>query len=78
MFTPISAVSFTGDFFSLNCKNDRWALGYFNVAHVQPIVEAMDDDATGFITTKEINNFTKSIPPGWTYVQLSPITFAAH
>ncbi|KAK0194867.1 hypothetical protein F5146DRAFT_1023158, partial [Armillaria mellea] len=47
MFTPISAVSFTGDFFALNCKNDRWALAYFNVAHVQPILEAMDDDATG-------------------------------
>ncbi len=64
MISPISAV--TDDFFSLKCNNDRWALAYFNVAHVQPILEAMDDDATGFITTKEINNFTKSIPPGWT------------
>ncbi|SJK96921.1 uncharacterized protein ARMOST_00170 [Armillaria ostoyae] len=67
MISPISAV--TDDFFSLKCKNDRWALAYFNVAHVQPILEAMDDDATGFITTKEINNFTKSIPPGWTLPQ---------
>ncbi|KAK0475513.1 hypothetical protein IW261DRAFT_1340555, partial [Armillaria novae-zelandiae] len=66
MFSPISAVSVTGDFFTLK---DRWALAYFNVAHVQPVLEAMDDDATGFITTKEINNFTKSIPPGWTLPQ---------
>lgn len=69
IFSPLSAVSVTGDFFSLKCKNDRWALAYFNVARVQPILEAMDDDATGFITTKEINNFTKSIPPGWTLPQ---------
>ncbi|KAK0462478.1 uncharacterized protein EV420DRAFT_1265318 [Desarmillaria tabescens] len=67
IISPTSAV--TNDFFSLKCKNDRWALAYFNVAHVQPILEAVDDDATGFITTKEINTFTKSMPPGWTLPQ---------
>ncbi|KAG7442638.1 uncharacterized protein BT62DRAFT_954741 [Guyanagaster necrorhizus] len=67
IFSPISAVN--DDFFYLKCKNDRWALMYFNVSHVQPIIEAVDDDATGFITTKEINTFTKSMPPGWTLPQ---------
>ncbi|KAK0213335.1 hypothetical protein DFS33DRAFT_1249993, partial [Desarmillaria ectypa] len=67
IISPISAVN--DDFLSLECRNDRWALAYFNVAHVQPILEAVDDDATGFITTKEINTFTKSMPSGWTLPQ---------
>ncbi|KAK0194918.1 hypothetical protein F5146DRAFT_924474 [Armillaria mellea] len=67
--SSIRADSVTGEFFPLRRKTDRWTLTYFNVSHVQPILEAMDDDATGFITTKEINSFTKSIPPGWTLPQ---------
>ncbi len=46
-------------------KNDRWALKYINVSHVQPILEAIDDDGTGFISVKEVNTFVTSKPSGW-------------
>ncbi|PBK70525.1 hypothetical protein ARMSODRAFT_1035308 [Armillaria solidipes] len=51
--------------FSLKSKSDQWTLAYLNIAHLQPILEAVDDDASGFITIKEINTFTniKSTPP---------------
>ncbi len=54
--------------FSLKSKSDQWTLAYLNIAHVQPILETVDDDASGFITIKEINTFTniKSRPPDWT------------
>lgn len=47
-------------------EDDLWALSYFNGAHVQPLLEAIDDDATGFITTREINTFIESVPEHWT------------
>ncbi|KAK0244015.1 hypothetical protein EDD85DRAFT_759720 [Armillaria nabsnona] len=50
-------------------ENDLWALSYFNGAHVQPLLEAIDDDATGFITTREINTFIESVPEHWTILQ---------
>ncbi|KIK50287.1 hypothetical protein GYMLUDRAFT_51310 [Collybiopsis luxurians FD-317 M1] len=50
----------------LESENDNWTNAYINVTHVQPILEAVDDDATGFITIKEVNVFTSSRPAGWT------------
>ncbi|KAI3602849.1 hypothetical protein WG66_011217 [Moniliophthora roreri] len=47
-------------------KEDKWALSYINISHVQPILEAFDDDGTGFITIKEVNAFVDSRPEGWT------------
>ncbi|KAJ7578160.1 hypothetical protein C8J56DRAFT_797697, partial [Mycena floridula] len=47
-------------------KDDRWTLAYINVSHVQPILEAFDDDGTGFISVKEVNDFVLSKPHGWT------------
>ncbi|KAK0501865.1 hypothetical protein EDD18DRAFT_1101575 [Armillaria luteobubalina] len=57
--------------FSHRVKTDQWTLAYLNISHLQPILEAVDDDATGFITIKEINTFTniKSRPQGWTLPQ---------
>ncbi|KAK7043094.1 hypothetical protein VNI00_008448 [Paramarasmius palmivorus] len=46
-------------------KGDKWALAYININHVQPILEAFDDDGTGFITIKEVNAFVESRPNGW-------------
>ncbi|KAJ7124548.1 hypothetical protein C8R44DRAFT_704054 [Mycena epipterygia] len=46
-------------------KDDRWALAYVNVAHVQAILEAVDDDGTGFVSIKEANDFAVSRPEGW-------------
>ena len=41
-------------------KDDRWALDYINVSDTSSIAEAFDDDASGFITIAEVNNFTSS------------------
>ncbi|KAJ7034088.1 hypothetical protein C8F04DRAFT_956948, partial [Mycena alexandri] len=46
-------------------EDDRWALAYINVAHLQPILEAVDDDGTGFVSIKEANEFALSRPKGW-------------
>ncbi|TFK63633.1 hypothetical protein BDN72DRAFT_308713 [Pluteus cervinus] len=48
---------------------DGWALEYVNVAYVQPILEAVDDDGTGFVSVKEVNAFTNSAPREWTLLQ---------
>ncbi|TFK64971.1 hypothetical protein BDN72DRAFT_846149 [Pluteus cervinus] len=45
--------------------DDRWALAYINAAYVQPILEAVDDDGTGFVSVKEVNTFVASRPEGW-------------
>ena len=47
---------------------DSWALEYINVRLVQPLIEAIDDDASSFVTVSELNNFTSSRPEGWRQV----------
>ncbi|TFK64975.1 hypothetical protein BDN72DRAFT_962870 [Pluteus cervinus] len=49
--------------------DDRWTLSYINVTRVQPILESVDDDGTGFVSIKEVNNFVTSRPLGWTLLQ---------
>jgi hypothetical protein len=49
---------------------DLWVLNCVNVAHVQPIVEALDEDGSGFISVKEANKFAGSRPKGWRYVNM--------
>ncbi|KAI0265555.1 hypothetical protein BC834DRAFT_987866 [Gloeopeniophorella convolvens] len=44
---------------------DAWAIAYIDVLHLQPIMEAFDDDASGFITITEMNRFTRSRPLNW-------------
>ncbi|KAJ7165011.1 hypothetical protein C8R46DRAFT_1277063 [Mycena filopes] len=46
-------------------KSDEWALEYINVARLQPISEAWDDDASGFVTVAEVNRFTSTRPLDW-------------
>ena len=49
-----------------NCTDpDGWAIKYINIMWVQPILEAFDDDASGFITVAEVNQFTSSRPVDW-------------
>ena len=49
-----------------NCTNpDGWAIKYIDIMRVQPILEAFDDDASGFITIAEVNRFTSSRPVDW-------------
>ena len=51
--------------FSNSANQDTWAIKYIDVMWVQPILEAFDDDASGFITIAEVNRFTSSRPADW-------------
>lgn len=42
-----------------NSSSD-WGFEYIDVAYVHPIVEAMDEDGSGFISVKEANSFALS------------------
>ena len=47
---------------------DAWAIKFFNLTRLQPILEAIDDDASGFVTISEMNRFTCSRPYDWRLV----------
>ena len=47
---------------------NSWALQYINIGRARGILEAFDHDAGGFVTTNEVNNFTRSRPLNWRYV----------
>ncbi|KAL0577439.1 hypothetical protein V5O48_004549 [Marasmius crinis-equi] len=44
---------------------DRWSLQYIRLRLVQPLIEALDDDGSSYITVNEVNAFTNSRPEGW-------------
>ncbi|PCH42592.1 hypothetical protein WOLCODRAFT_102387 [Wolfiporia cocos MD-104 SS10] len=44
---------------------DAWALEWINVKRIQPIIEAVDDDASGYVTISKINRFTEARPQFW-------------
>ncbi|KAJ7216565.1 hypothetical protein GGX14DRAFT_696336 [Mycena pura] len=44
---------------------DEWALEYIDVVRLQSILEAFDDDTSGFVTVAEANAFTKMRPSDW-------------
>ncbi|PIL33367.1 hypothetical protein GSI_03987 [Ganoderma sinense ZZ0214-1] len=46
-------------------EDDSWTFEYIDLMHVQPIIEGLDDDASGFVTIQEVNQFTTSRPKGW-------------
>ncbi|KAI0757703.1 hypothetical protein C8Q80DRAFT_1091665 [Daedaleopsis nitida] len=46
-------------------EQDEWTLEYINVTRLQAIIEAFDDDASGFITVGEANAFTTARPTEW-------------
>lgn len=45
----------------------EWTLEWITITRLQPIIEAFDDDASGFITVAEVNRFTTSRPRDWRY-----------
>jgi hypothetical protein len=47
---------------------DAWAMKFIDVMPVQPIMEAFDDDASGFVTVTKVNAFTSSRPLEWRLV----------
>ncbi|KAJ7844819.1 hypothetical protein B0H13DRAFT_2410877, partial [Mycena leptocephala] len=50
-------------------QDDHWTLAYINPAHMQPISEAVDDDASGFVSSKEANMFASRRPENWSLPQ---------
>jgi hypothetical protein len=52
-------------------RDDKWALEFINVAHLQSILEAIDDDGSGFVSIKEANNFAILRPKGWRCVAIT-------
>ena len=46
-------------------EQDEWTMEYINVTRLQAIIEAFDDDASGFITVGEANAFTTARPANW-------------
>ncbi|RPD54176.1 hypothetical protein L227DRAFT_580748 [Lentinus tigrinus ALCF2SS1-6] len=48
---------------------DEWALEYISLARLQAISEAVDDDASGFVTIAEVNQFTTSRPKDFSLPQ---------
>ena len=49
-------------------KSDGWAVKYIDVRRTRSILEAFDDDASGFVTIDEVNSFTQSRPLDWRYI----------
>lgn len=47
---------------SLDAAKDDWAYHYISLAWLQPIMEAFDDDGSGYITVTEVNRFTETMP----------------
>lgn len=43
----------------------EWTLEWITITRLQPIIEAFDDDTSGFITIVEVNNFTTACPYDW-------------
>lgn len=48
---------------------DKDYLDYLSMPYVSAIVEAFDDDGSGFVRISEVNEFCAQIPKGWTLLQ---------
>ncbi|KAH7099791.1 hypothetical protein BKA62DRAFT_831480 [Auriculariales sp. MPI-PUGE-AT-0066] len=48
---------------------DRWATEYVTLTSVRPVLEAFDDDASGWISVKEANVFTASRPQNYSVIK---------
>ncbi|KZV94080.1 hypothetical protein EXIGLDRAFT_673437 [Exidia glandulosa HHB12029] len=48
---------------------DRWAIKYITLTRVQAVLEAFDDDASGWISVKEANIFTSSRPQDYSVIR---------
>ncbi|KAK0496681.1 hypothetical protein EDD18DRAFT_1105041 [Armillaria luteobubalina] len=45
--------------------DDQWALPYINLLRIQPLMEAFDDDVSGFVTINEANALCAGRPEDW-------------
>ena len=51
-------------------SSDDWAFEFINAKYLQPIMEAFDDDGSGYVTYQEVNEFDEAKPDSlnWRYV----------
>jgi isocitrate dehydrogenase kinase/phosphatase len=73
--TPSTVLKETEDFAlatafaSANQKaSDMLAFQYINITGIRPILEAFDDDYTGFVSIREANQLLLSKPKDWRFV----------
>ena len=50
---------------AVTLDEDDWAYSWINTIYLKNILEAIDDDASGFITIPELNRFTSERPKDW-------------
>ena len=49
-------------------RSDQWLLSYVDVSNINSLVEAFDDDASGFVSVHEANLFSSSKSKDYKYV----------
>lgn len=64
--TPYTAEAFQAARRLANKKaGDLWALNYISMRNIQPILEAFDDDGSGFVSIREVNQLSNARPRDW-------------
>ncbi|KAE9402429.1 hypothetical protein BT96DRAFT_855748 [Gymnopus androsaceus JB14] len=62
--------SFDGQLIAVErIEDDEWCLQYLAAKYERQILEVFDSDNSGFIRISEVNDFTKTLPEGWTMLQ---------
>jgi hypothetical protein len=69
--TAASGLDASSKLINHSTSPDAWTIKYLDLMWIQPMVEAFDDDASGFITINEVNMFTSSRPEKWRFVSTS-------
>lgn len=59
----------TSSISSSSADGDRYCLQYLTIRYAANIQQAIDEDGSGFIRISEVNEFTSSIPEGWSLLQ---------
>ncbi|KAF7974234.1 hypothetical protein HWV62_13116 [Athelia sp. TMB] len=49
--------------------NNMRTLEYINMRHIQPILEAFDDDGSGYVSIREVNQLSTARPSDWSLPQ---------
>ena len=55
---------------------DSWALEHINISLVHPLIEAIDNDGSSFVTVNELNDFTSARPGKWRRVRKLTIDYS--
>ncbi|KAG8826888.1 hypothetical protein FRC17_008058 [Serendipita sp. 399] len=52
-----------------NSEDDEWAMECITLSRITVMLEAFDDDGSGFISVTEVNEFTSSRPKDWSLLR---------